>query len=176
MNAHLSPQQRAQLFVGARVSTRHSRIAGLPENQWPRQFGVIIEDYSDLLEDTAHTSAIRPIRRFSSRPTPLESSDVVVSCHDVMPLHISTHLAHCHVVDQETEASTASRPEINCSVVRRMCSSVRRAAVSPSRAIEASMISRCSRAMSRWVRSFAGRVQHRYTTEIERSRSAVSTR
>jgi len=40
MNAHLSPQQRAQLFVGARVSTRH---------------GVIIEDYSDLLEDAAHT-------------------------------------------------------------------------------------------------------------------------
>jgi len=55
MNAHLSPQQRAQLSVGARVSTRHSRIAGLPENQWPRQSGVIIEDYSDLLEDTAHT-------------------------------------------------------------------------------------------------------------------------
>jgi len=55
MNAHLSPQQRAQLFVGARVSTRHSRISGLPENQWPRQSGVIIEDYSDLLQDTAHT-------------------------------------------------------------------------------------------------------------------------
>jgi hypothetical protein len=55
MNAHLSPQQRAQLFVGARVSTRHSRISGLPENLWPRQSGVIIEDYSDLLEDTAHT-------------------------------------------------------------------------------------------------------------------------
>jgi len=55
MNAHLSPQQRAQLFVGARVSTRHSRISGLPENQWPRQSGVIIEDYSDLLEDAAHT-------------------------------------------------------------------------------------------------------------------------
>jgi len=37
MNAHLvgSPQQRAQLFVGTRVSTRHSRISGLPENQWP---------------------------------------------------------------------------------------------------------------------------------------------
>jgi len=55
MNAHLSPPQRAQLFVGARVSTRHSRIPGLPENQWPRQSGVIIEDYSDLLEDTAPT-------------------------------------------------------------------------------------------------------------------------
>jgi len=55
MNAHLSPQQRAQLFVRARVSTRHSRISGLPESQWPRQSGVIIEDYSDLLEDTAHT-------------------------------------------------------------------------------------------------------------------------
>ena len=37
------------------MSTRHSRISGLPENQWPRQSGVIIEDYSDLLQDTAHT-------------------------------------------------------------------------------------------------------------------------
>jgi len=55
MNSHTSPHQRAQLFVGTRVSTRHSRISGLPENQWPRQSGVIIEDYSDLLEDTAHT-------------------------------------------------------------------------------------------------------------------------
>ena len=55
MNAHPSPQQRAQLFVGARVSTRHSRIPGLPENQSPRQSGVIIEDYSDLLQDTAPT-------------------------------------------------------------------------------------------------------------------------
>ena len=55
MNSHTSPQQRAQLFVGTRVSTRHSRICGLPENLWPRQSGVIIEDYSDLLEDTTHT-------------------------------------------------------------------------------------------------------------------------
>ncbi len=53
MNAHHSPQQRAQLFVGTRVSTRHSRISGLPENQWPRQSGVLIEDYSDLLEADA---------------------------------------------------------------------------------------------------------------------------
>ncbi len=55
MNAHTPPPQRAQLAVGARVSTRHSCICGLPENLWPRESGVIIEDYSDLLEDTAHT-------------------------------------------------------------------------------------------------------------------------
>jgi len=55
MNAHTPPPQRAQLAAGARVSTRHSCICGLPENLWPRESGVIIEDYSDLLEDTAHT-------------------------------------------------------------------------------------------------------------------------
>ena len=35
MNAHPSPHQRAQLLVGARVSTRHSRIAGSPKTSGP---------------------------------------------------------------------------------------------------------------------------------------------
>ncbi len=38
----------------ARVSTHHSLISGLPEHQWPQQSGVIIEDYSDLIENTAN--------------------------------------------------------------------------------------------------------------------------
>ncbi len=53
MTSHTSPHQRAPLSVGARVSTRHSRVFGLPEHLWPRHSGVIVEDYSDLL---AHTT------------------------------------------------------------------------------------------------------------------------
>ena len=41
--------------MGSRVSTHHSLISGLPEHQWPQQSGVIIEDCSDLIENTAHT-------------------------------------------------------------------------------------------------------------------------
>ncbi len=40
--------------MGSRVSTHHSLISGLPEHQWPQQSGVIIEDYSDLIENTAN--------------------------------------------------------------------------------------------------------------------------
>lgn len=50
---HTSPHQRAPLSVGARVSTRHSRVFELPEHLCPRHSGVNIEDFSDL---PAHTT------------------------------------------------------------------------------------------------------------------------
>ncbi len=54
MRRHSSPTAPTRLSVGSRVSTHHSLISGLPEHQWPQQSGVIIEDYSDLIENTAN--------------------------------------------------------------------------------------------------------------------------
>ncbi len=52
---HSSPPAPARLSVGSRVSTHHPLISRLPEHQWPQQSGVGIVDYSDLIENTAHT-------------------------------------------------------------------------------------------------------------------------
>lgn len=52
MNSHAAPR-RDGLAVGTRVSVRRSAVPGLPEHMWPRQPGVIIADYSDVVDDAA---------------------------------------------------------------------------------------------------------------------------
>ncbi len=54
MDSPATHQQRGQLSVGARVSVHHS-LSKIPERLWPRKSGVIIEDYSDLIDSTSQS-------------------------------------------------------------------------------------------------------------------------